>query len=272
MLFVVATPIGNLEDITFRAIETLKSVDCILAEDTRHSQKLLSHYQITTKIQSFHEHNEREKTDVIIKQIQQGKSFALISDAGTPLISDPGFILISQAKKQNISVIPIPGVSAAITALCASGLNVNQFSFIGFLPSKKQQRKNNLKILKNRSETLILYESPKRIVDLLIDIAEIYNKNHIICLAKELTKTFETIITKPVSELIKWLNEDIQRQKGEFVVLIHSQVKSNYTDESIYHLTQCLSTELAPAKVAKMVAKITGLSKKECYQLTQNNE
>jgi 16S rRNA (cytidine1402-2'-O)-methyltransferase len=264
--FVVATPIGNLEDITFRAIQTLKEVDIILAEDTRHSQKLLIHYQIKTKLQSLHEHNEREKTDSIIEQLKNGTSFALISDAGTPLISDPGFLLVSQLKKESINVIPIPGVSAVITAMSASGLASNSFSFIGFLPSKSQQRLNTLKSLIQETKTVILYESPKRVLALLKDISIVFGEQKQICLAKELTKTFETILTMEVSEIIKWLEEDIKRQKGEFVVLISASEKTTNNEELI-HILKSLLTTMSPSDAAKMAKKITGITKKDCYNL-----
>ena len=170
-LFIVATPIGNLNDITFRAVEVLKSVDIILAEDTRHSKKLLLHLDISKSISAFHEHNEREKTEVSIGELQSGKSIALISDAGTPLISDPGYFLVVQAKKMGLKVIPIPGPSALITALSASGLASDSFTFFGFLPSKQTARLKLLKSLVNRTETSIFYESPKRILATLTDIS-----------------------------------------------------------------------------------------------------
>ena len=173
-LFIVATPIGNLNDITYRAIETLKNVDIVLAEDTRHSKKLFAHFEISTPLKAFHEHNEREKTESIISELNSGISVALISDAGTPLISDPGYFLVSQAKKEGIEVVPIPGPSAIITALSASGLASNSFSFFGFLPSKKIAR---IKYLQNKTalnETIIFYESPKRILATLTDMLEVF--------------------------------------------------------------------------------------------------
>ena len=160
-LFIVATPIGNLNDITFRAVDVLKNVDIVLAEDTRHSKKLLIHFQISTPIRAFHEHNEREKAKTIIDKIHSGKSFALISDAGTPLISDPGYYLVAYAKKEGIDVTPIPGPSALITALSASGLTSDSFTFFGFLPSKQTARVKFLQKLISSSETSIFYESPK---------------------------------------------------------------------------------------------------------------
>lgn len=264
--FVVATPIGNLEDITFRAISVLKEVDVILAEDTRHSQKLLSHYQVKSPLQSLHEHNEREKIAHIIKQLKQGKSFALISDAGTPLISDPGFLLVAQLKKENIKVIPIPGVSAVITAMSVSGLASNEFIFMGFLSAKTQTRLKSLKNLIQETRTVILYESPKRVLGLLQNIAQVFGEEKQICLAKELTKTFETVLTQEVSTIIEWLKEDEKRQKGEFVVLISPSEKTTNKDE-IVHIIQSLLTKMSPSDAAKMAKKITGISKKDCYEL-----
>lgn len=264
--FVVATPIGNLEDITFRAVQTLKEVDVILAEDTRHSQKLLTHYQIKSPLQSLHEHNEREKTATIIKQLKEGRSFALISDAGTPLISDPGFLLVSQLKKENIKVMPIPGVSAVITAMSVSGLPSNEFIFMGFLSAKQQTRLKSLKNLIQEDRTLILYESPKRVLALLNDIKAIFGADKKICLAKELTKTFETVLTQEVSALIEWLKEDEKRQKGEFVVLISPSEKTTSNNE-VVHILKSLLTKMSPSDAAKMTKKITGVSKKDCYEL-----
>ena len=225
ILFIVATPIGNLDDITFRAVEVLKSVDIVFAEDTRHSKKLLLHLDISKPIRAFHDHNEREKTKAIIGEIHSGKSIALISDAGTPLISDPGYFLVAQAKKECLRVVPIPGPSALITALSASGLASDSFTFLGFLPSKKTARVKLLKSLINRTETSIFYESPKRILATLTDMHRIFGDNREVCLAKELTKVFETIQTDSIPNLIKYLTADQNNQKGEFVILISANDK-----------------------------------------------
>ena len=219
-LFIVATPIGNLNDITFRAVEILKSVDIILAENTRHSKKLLQHLNITKPIRAFHEHNEREKTKAIIDELHSGKSIALISDAGTPLISDPGYFVVAQAKKEGLRVVPIPGASALITALSASGLASDSFTFLGFLPSKQTARIKLLKTLLNQTKTSIFYESPKRIFATLTDMHAIFGDSREVCLAKELTKVFETIQTDSIPNLIKYLSADDNNQKGEFVILI----------------------------------------------------
>ena len=268
ILFIVATPIGNLSDITFRAVEVLKSVDIVLAEDTRHSKKLLSHLDISKPIRAFHEHNEREKTKAIIGEIHSGKSIALISDAGTPLISDPGYFLVAQAKKENLKVVPIPGPSALITALSASGLASDSFTFLGFLPSKQTARVKLLKSLLNRNETSIFYESPKRILVTLNDMQTIFGDSRKVCLAKELTKAFETIQTDSIPNLINYFTIDQNRQKGEFVILISSTDKMVVAEaeNQLDSLLPILCAEMGASKAAKLAAKITGIDKKICYK------
>jgi len=267
-LFIVATPIGNLDDITFRAVEILKSIDIILAEDTRHSKKLLKHLNIEKPIRAFHEHNEREKTKVIISEIRSGKSIALISDAGTPLISDPGYFLVAQAKKEGLKVVPIPGPSALITALSASGLASDSFTFLGFLPSKQTARVKLLKSLVGRTETSIFYESPKRILATLTDMHSIYGDSREVCLAKELTKVFETIQTGSIPNLIDYLTIDQNHQKGEFVILISATDKIDIAkaEAQLNSLLPILCAELGASKAAKLAAKITGIDKKQCYK------
>ena len=267
-LFIVATPIGNLDDITFRAVEILKNVDIILAEDTRHSKKLLLHLDISKSISAFHEHNEREKTNAIIGELKSGKSIALISDAGTPLISDPGYFLVMQAKKEGLKVIPIPGPSALITALSASGLPSDSFTFLGFLPSKQTARLKLLKRLVSRSETIIFYESPKRILATLTDMQSIFGESREVCLAKELTKVFETIHTESIPNLIKYLTTDQNNQRGEFVILISANDKIDIaeSESKLDSLLPILCAEMGASKAAKIAAKITGIDKKHCYK------
>ena len=267
-LFIVATPIGNLDDITFRAIETLKSVDLVLAEDTRHSQKILNHFDIKTPISAFHDYNEREKCTTVIDKLKQGVSIALISDAGTPLISDPGYVLVSAAKKNSVNVVPIPGPSALIAALSASGVPSDSFSFFGFLPSKQNARIKTLKTFISRPETIIIYESPKRILAALKDMLFVFGKEREICLAKELTKTFETILTTNIPSLIDYINADPNHQKGEFVLLISSTAKKAQLelDQQLDKLLPVLRGEMGASKAAKLAAKITGIDKKYCYQ------
>ncbi len=267
-LFIVATPIGNLDDITFRAVQVLKSVDIVLAENTRHSKKLLLHLDILKTIRAFHEHNEREKTKAIIGEIRSGKSIALISDAGTPLISDPGYFLVAQAKKEGLKVVPIPGPTALITALSASGLASDSFTFLGFLPSKQTARVKLLKSLVGRTETSIFYESPKRILATLTDMHSIYGDSREVCLAKELTKVFETIQTGSIPNLIDYLTIDQNHQKGEFVILISATDKIDIAEAEtqLNSLLPILCAELGASKAAKLAAKITGIDKKQCYK------
>ena len=267
-LFIVATPIGNLDDITFRAVETLKSVDLILAEDTRHSQKILNHFDIKTPISAFHDYNEREKCTTVIDKLKQGVSIALISDAGTPLISDPGYVLVSAAKKNSVNVVPIPGPSALIAALSASGIPSDSFSFFGFLPSKQNARIKTLKTFISRPETIIIYESPKRILAALTDMLFVFGEAREVCLAKELTKTFETILTTNIPNLISYIASDPNHQKGEFVLLISSSGKKKQLelDQQLDNLLSVLCSEMGASKAAKLAAKITGIDKKYCYQ------
>jgi len=267
-LFIVATPIGNLDDITFRAVATLNSIDIVLAEDTRHSKKLLKHLNIVKPIRAFHEYNEREKTKACINELHSGKSIALISDAGTPLISDPGFSLVAQAKKEGLRVVPIPGASALITALSASGLASDSFTFLGFLPSKQNARIKILKTLLYQTKTSIFYESPKRILATLIDMHAIFGSSREVCLAKELTKVFETIRTDSIPNLIHYLNADENNQKGEFVILISANDKIDIVDAEsrLDSLLPILCAEMGASKAAKLAAKITGVDKKICYK------
>jgi len=273
-LYIVATPIGNLDDITFRAVSVLKSVDLILAEDTRHSKKLLNHLDISTPLRAFHDHNEREKTQSVIDELSAGKSIALISDAGTPLISDPGYVLVSEAKKAGLKVVPLPGPSALITALSGAGLASDNFTFFGFLPSKQTARTKVLQGLLSRTETSIFYESPKRILATMSDMLFVLGENREVCLAKELTKAFETINTGTIPGLIEYLTIDTNHQKGEFVILISGADKTDNSaaEAELDTLLPILCAEMGASKAAKLAAKITGIDKKNCYQRAINLE
>ncbi|MDA7440534.1 16S rRNA (cytidine(1402)-2'-O)-methyltransferase [Candidatus Pseudothioglobus singularis] len=267
-LYVVATPIGNLGDITIRAVDILKSVDLVLAEDTRHSKKLFAHYEIGTPLKAFHEHNEKNKTESFINEINAGKSIAMISDAGTPLISDPGYLLVSKAKKIGLNVVPIPGPTALIAALSSSGLATSSFTFFGFLPSKPVARLKLLQTKINLLETIIFYESPKRILSTLEDMLEVFGDSREVCLAKELTKSFETILTDRLPNLIEYLDEDISHQKGEFVILVSSADKIDLieSERQLDKILPILCSEMGASKAAKLAAKITGIDKKRCYK------
>ena len=266
-LFVVATPIGHLDDMTYRAINVLESVSLIAAEDTRQSAPLLKHYNITTPLTAVHDHNEDHKINSMIEKLKNGENIALISDAGTPLISDPGFRLVRAAQQAGIRVTPIPGACAAIAALSSVGLPSDRFLFVGFLPSKASQRQGQLEQLKDRSETLIIYEAPHRIVDCLSDIQEIFGADRRIGFAREITKTFETIVQKPVGELLEWVKADHHQQKGEMVLVIAGNpnevdLEQQKVDQLLTRLLQDLSIKTA----SQLAADLTGLKKKALYQ------
>lgn len=224
-LYLVPTPIGNLEDITFRALRVLSNVDIIACEDTRNTSMLLRQYSISDyKLESYHEHNEKQKARYLIDKIEQGLSVALVSDAGSPIISDPGYNIVKEAVKNKIKIVPLPGASAFIPALMASGLSTNNFTFLGFPPQKKG-RKTFINKLVNCSNTIILYESPYRIIKLLKELTEVFGNNKHICIARELTKIYEEITTDTIEECINIYNKK-EKIKGEFVIIIDSNPKN----------------------------------------------
>lgn len=266
-LFVVATPIGNLDDMTFRAVQVLKSVKLIAAEDTRQSLPLLKHYQIDTPLTACHDHNESQKTQQLIDKILAGDDIALISDAGTPLISDPGFKLVRSAQQQGIRVIPIVGACAAIAGLSAVGLPSDKFSFQGFLPAKSSQRQKQLMELKQETQTLIFYEAPHRIVDCLSDMVEIFGQQRLAGFAREITKTFETIKQLPLGELLAFVKNDSNQQKGEIVLIIDGaeaqpEVENAELDKLLQRLLQDVSVKVA----SQLASDILGVKKKIAYQ------
>ena len=216
-LFVVATPIGHLDDMSYRAINVLKSVSLIAAEDTRTSAQLMKHFNISTPLTACHEHNESNKIDILVQKLLNGEDMALISDAGTPLISDPGFKLVRAAQANGIRVIPVPGACAAIAALSAVGLPSDRFSFQGFLASKQSQRLQQLEKLKDETQTLIFYEAPHRILDSVKDMAAVFGADRPVGFAREITKTFETIKKMALGELVEFIAADHHQQKGEIV-------------------------------------------------------
>jgi 16S rRNA (cytidine1402-2'-O)-methyltransferase len=264
-LYIVATPIGNRDDISLRAINILKSVDSILAEDTRHSKQLLLPIGITTPLLSLHAHNEADRTEDIIAALQQGKSFALISDAGTPLISDPGFPLVRSARNAGIPVVPIPGACALIAALSASGAPCDTFTFMGFLPAKSVARSSLLASLSDSKQTVVFYESTHRIKDCLEDITRVLGDTRELVLAKELTKTFETFVSGNVMDIQRWLGADAARSKGEFILIIPPREitpKANHEK-----LLSVLLAELPLKQAVKIVCQVTGEPKNDIYQL-----
>jgi len=266
-LYIVATPIGNLADITYRAIEVLSKVNLIAAEDTRHSRKLLSHYGISTKCRALHDHNEQMVHSELLDFIKQGNSVALISDAGTPLISDPGYILVQQAVAAGIRVIPIPGPSAVVTALSVSGLASDKFSFYGFLPAKQVARIEVLESVRELEPTTIFYESPHRIIACLDNMLQVFGPNRVVCIARELTKTFETVHSDELQALCDWVKSDSNQQKGEIVLLVSGfkAIKSNAISAADLDVLKLLLNELGVKKAASLTAKITGLSKNLLY-------
>jgi 16S rRNA (cytidine1402-2'-O)-methyltransferase len=264
-LYIVATPIGNISDWSERAISTLQSVDCIAAEDTRHSLPLLQHFSIKTSLISLHDYNERERLKEVIDRLEQGQSVALISDAGTPLISDPGYQLVHAAKKSGITVIPIPGACAAITALSASGLPTDRFCFEGFLSHKNAPRKQRLTELSHESRTLIFYESPHRILTLLQEMKEIFGSDRQAVIARELTKLFETIHAGTLQELVGWVEGDSNQERGEIVLLVEGAKEIINQSETEKTLTILLD-HLPLKQAVEIASKITGERKNKLYE------
>lgn len=276
-LYVVATPLGNLEDITFRAVKVLETVDLIAAEDTRHSKKLLNHYNIQSKLISCHEHNEIQKTDFLIKHLKNGLNIALISDAGTPSISDPGYRLIKRIAQENIPIIPIPGCCAAIAGLCVSALPTDKFHFYGFLPKKTQKLQQALESLKYESSTLIFYESPRRIKKLVETAREIL-EDRPACLAREISKIHEEYLRGKLSDILKSL-EKKDKIKGECSLFIQGydpqkNSSSSIDEESLRKIIQdrLPHTELKTAELAKQIAGEYGIPRKQVYSLILNHE
>ena len=269
ILYIVATPIGNLQDITQRALDTFTQVDLIAAEDTRHSGLLLSHYGIKKPFFALHDHNEQEKAHILVEKLKQGSNIALISDAGTPLISDPGFHLVRQCREAGIRVVPLPGACAAITALCASGIASDRFCFEGFLPAKSKARKDKLENIAEEDRTLIFYESTHRILDTLEDMQSVLGGERYIVLAREITKTWETITGNTIKNLREWLLEDANRTKGEMVLIVEGKPKSDNNDEISSQAVKALeliAEELPLKKAAAIVAELYGYKKNALYQ------
>ncbi|MCF6288518.1 MAG: 16S rRNA (cytidine(1402)-2'-O)-methyltransferase [Proteobacteria bacterium] len=266
-LYIVATPIGNLDDITKRAIQVLTNVDIIACEDTRHSGRLLASYGIKNQLMSFHQHNENEAAAKFIKYLHNGQSIALISDAGTPLISDPGYPLVKQAHEHDIKVVPIIGASAIIALLCCSGLPTNRFHFFGFLSAKSQQRQQQLAEISSFQGTSVIYESTHRIIKCLADMQAIFGAKRVITIGRELTKTFETIKQAPVAEMQKFIQSDSNQQKGEFVIAIAAKELAVTTEitQKQQQLAALLAKELPPKKAAKITAEFLNGKSKTIY-------
>lgn len=267
-LYIVATPIGNLRDITLRALDTLKSVSVIYCEDTRHTAKLLAAHGIATRCQAYHEHNGEQVRPQILQKLAEGKDIALVSDAGTPLISDPGFKLVREVREVGYAVVPIPGVSAVITALCASGLPTDQFHFCGFLPPKSSARSERFTALKNIPGTLVFYESPRRVAAFLQDAMNVLGGTREAIIARELTKTYEEFRQGQLSELSDYYQQSGD-PKGEVVILIapDTQSPAAISEAEISQLIAQALQQHPVKQAAEMISQATGMSKREVYQL-----
>lgn len=266
-LYIVATPIGNLHDFSPRAITTLQKVDLIAAEDTRHSGNLLKQHDINTHCIALHEHNERQSAEKLIQQLKDGKNIALISDAGTPLVSDPGYFLVKLAHEAGIIVTPIPGPSALIAALSAAGLPTDRFCFEGFVPSKSGQRKAFYAQRQKEPRTMVFYETPHRIVESLNDLCSELGEQRTVVLARELTKTFETIRNDSAKSLLEWVKSDNNQQKGEIVLVVqgYSEPEGENLSEQTEHVLRTLLSELSLKQAVKLTVDITGEKKKKIY-------
>ena len=270
-LFVVATPIGNLEDISYRAVRILSEVDLIAAEDTRHSRVLLSHYNISTSLKAFHEHNEAQLESYILDRIANGEAIALISDAGTPLISDPGYNLVCAARKAGLPVHAVPGPSAVTTALSVAGLPSDRFIFEGFLPSKPVARKKKLKTLCRETRTLVFYESSHRIEAAIEDMSEVFEGHRLAAVCRELTKKFETVLRGPLVEIGEKLTEDRNQTRGEFVIVVNGYIEDE--DEALanaYIVAQALLEYLPASQAARVAAKLNDVPRRKVYQLLED--
>ncbi len=264
-LFVVATPIGNLADISQRAIGTLREVSVIYCEDTRNSQHLMRHFDIRTALKSLHDHNESQRIAELLQQIQSGARVALISDAGTPLISDPGYRVVAAIRAANLPVYAIPGPSAVIAALSVCGLATDRFAFEGFLPSASKARRDRLQQLVNESRTLVFYESSHRIVDALADAAQIFEATRKASVVKEITKQFEQCFTETLPELHARLAASPALQRGEFVLIIEPAPAIEQSEVDAKRIYQILAAELSPSQAAKLASKLTGVSRRKLY-------
>lgn len=270
-LYVVATPIGNLSDITLRAIAVLKAADAVAAEDTRHSRALLDHHGIGTRLFAVHEHNERGSAERVIDLLQAGKTVALITDAGTPAISDPGAVVVREVLAAGLRVIPVPGPSALIAALSASGTQAPGFTFAGFLPVKGGQRRTALQAFVGREQALVFYEAPHRIVESLADVATVFGPEREVTICRELTKRFESLHRCAAGDAVAWLDSDDNNRRGEFVVIVEGAqrgAEAPGTDAAeARRVLGILLEELSTKQAAALGAKITGQKKNELYEL-----
>lgn len=267
VLYIVATPIGNLADMVPRAVEVLQSADLVAAEDTRHSQRLFSHFSIDSPLVAYHDHSDDQRTEKILERLQQGQTVALISDAGTPLISDPGYRLVREARERGFAVVPIPGPCAFVAALSAAGLPSDRFTFEGFLPAKPLAREKALQALAGETRTMVFYEAPHRVLDTLEAMRQSFGDTREAVIARELTKAFETIHLLPLAELVEWVRADSNQQRGEIVLLVRGadETKASELDAESERVMKLLLAELPPKRAAAVAAEITGVNKKLLY-------
>ena len=263
---IVSTPIGNLKDITLRAIETLKSVDLILAEDTRIAKKLLNHFSINNTLESFNDKNEDLKNENLIKDLKEGKNIAIISDAGTPLISDPGFKLIRSAREENIKVTPVPGCTALIAGLSASGISSDKFTFLGFLPRTKIKRRKNLRHLIHKQETLIFFESVHRIGSTIADMKDLFGQERKAVLCKEITKIYESFIGNNFMEITDFIKEHQDKLKGEFTIIVEGNRELSIDLQKIDKILDILQSQISSKDAIKICSIITGYKKSTIYK------
>ena len=266
-LYVVATPIGNLGDLSPRALKILDSVDLIAAEDTRTTGALLAHFGVRKKMLSLHEHNEVEATADVLDQLRKDRSVALVSDAGTPLVSDPGFSLVREARRTGLPVIAVPGPSAVVAALSIAGLPTDSFVFAGFLPAREEARRHRLQELATEPRTVVVYESTHRILETVGALADVLGPERRVCLARELTKLFEESHAASAKELLRWLKADENRQRGEFVLVIEGADAAVAAPREAERILKVLLKELGASKAAKLAAELTGLPRKELYAI-----
>lgn len=270
VLYIIATPIGNLDDITYRAVATLKMVDFVAAEDTRHSQRLMNHLGIEVKFKTYHDHSSEKQIENLLDLLLAGSSVGLISDAGTPLVSDPGYRIVKLARERGINVVPVPGVSAPITALCAAGLATDRFSFEGFLPHKSGARCKRFEQVKDASGTSVFFESPHRIADAVEDAISVFGEERPAVLARELTKSFETFLGSTLGDIQQAQTEDPNQSRGELVLMIGTGSGPSDAEEKLTpdarQLIEVLAEELPTKQAAALAAKISGQPKKRLYE------
>ena len=267
VLYVVATPIGNLQDITLRALEVLKQADLIAAEDTRVTGNLLKHFGIAAKLISVREHNEQAGALKIIEALRSGHAVALVTDAGTPAVSDPGARVVAAVRAAGLTVIPIPGANAAVTALSAAGFNTPHFLFYGFLPAKGGERRTALQSLLALPYTLVFYEAPHRVADTIADLVTVFGETREIVFARELTKTFEEIHACPLCEATAWVAADPNRERGEYVLIVSGAAEQEKSAVETQRVLEVLLSELSVKQAAKLAAQITGEKKNQLYEL-----